>query len=409
MTHVRLKYGKTGYDFIRPGHARLLKISPPVCDVQKDGFIKELVQTLPDHHEKLSNIAVVVADKTRLCGYETYLPWLVDSLMSKGVKKENITFYIAYGTHVRQTDEESKKAYGPVYGAFKFVHHNCADESLFTTLGRTKQGTPVRVRKDILEASFLITFGALSHHYFAGYGGGRKLIFPGLGFKDDIYKNHKLFLNLEANKLSAGCQPGNLDGNPLAEDLREFDAYVPQKISIHGILDGQGKVANLKIGSDYDDFLKAAVQLDSFYKYGKSQKYDLVVASCGGFPKDINFIQAHKAIDNAARFVKDNGVLIVLCECKDGLGSATFLPYFESGDFTKAFGILEKDYKGNGGTALSMMTKTKRIKIFLKTELDDNTCSTIKVRKIENNEIEKMIQNAKPGVAFIENASLLII
>ena len=40
--------------------------------------------------------------------------------------------------------------------------------------------------------------------------------------------------------------------------------------------------------------------------------YDLVLASCGGFPKDINLIQSHKAIHNAAAFVRDGGRLVML-------------------------------------------------------------------------------------------------
>jgi lactate racemase len=87
--------------------------------------------------------------------------------------------------------------------------------------------------------------------------------------------------------------------------------------------------------------INAVGRLDFFYKDRTSKRYDLVVASCGGFPKDINFIQAHKAVNNAARFVKDGGILIVLCQCPDGVGSNTFLEYFEYNNFLMVFKILE--------------------------------------------------------------------
>ena len=69
--------------------------------------------------------------------------------------------------------------------------------------------------------------GAVSHHYFAGYGGGRKLIFPGCGEREAIYANHGLYLDGAAGTIAAGCRPGVLDGNPLADDLFEIEEKLP--------------------------------------------------------------------------------------------------------------------------------------------------------------------------------------
>ena len=107
--------------------------------------------------------------------------------------------------------------------------------------GRTGRGTPIRFRRDLLEASAIITMGAVSHHYFAGYGGGRKLIFPGCGERQAIYKNHGLYLDGAAETIAEGCQPGILDGNPLAEDLFEIEDRLPADLAIHGILDSHGR------------------------------------------------------------------------------------------------------------------------------------------------------------------------
>ncbi|NJK98532.1 MAG: DUF2088 domain-containing protein, partial [Bacteroidales bacterium] len=232
----------------------------------------------------------------RLCGYPQYLPWLIEVLIQHGALKENLHFYIAYGTHPLQTEEESLKTYGPVFNEYHFVHHNCTDESVFSIKGTTKRGTNVTVRKDILESTLLITFGAISHHYFAGYGGGRKLLFPGLAQRQAIYHNHGLFLDRATRSLATGCQPGKLEGNPLAEDLREIDDLIPEKISIHGIMNESGKVCRLLVGSSYKDFTEACKIHDSYYRYNSDEQYDLVIASSGGYPKDINFIQAHKSV-----------------------------------------------------------------------------------------------------------------
>jgi hypothetical protein len=107
-------------------------------------------------------------------------------------------------------------------------------------------------------------------------------------------------------------------------------------------------------------------------------------------------------------FVKDKGSLIVLAECIDGIGSDAFMEYFNYHDFSMAFDILKKDYKGNGGTALSMMAKTGRIKIFLKTSLDDKICHKIGVTKIKKTRIQNLVKKFQNDMVCIENASLLI-
>jgi nickel-dependent lactate racemase len=299
-------------------------------------------------------------------------------------------------------------SYGDLYKQFSFVHHDCNDTSLFEPLGLTSSGTPVFLRKDLLNSTLLITFGSISHHYFAGYGGGRKLIFPGLAQKSAVYHNHGLFLDRQNKSLATGCQPGNLNGNPLAEDLKEIDWFSPLKISIHGILNASGKVCSLIAGDSYGDFLEACKVHDSFYRFGGTDQYDLVIASSGGYPKDINFIQAHKSVHHASAFVRDGGMLIMLSECIDQIGSNYFMKYLEAGSFEAAFSMLEQNYEGNGGTALSMMLKTKRIRISMVTALDEGSCKTLGVAKIGAEEVQNMIDKEKGTIAVIRNASMLV-
>lgn len=401
------KYGRKTISVNAPDQSELLEISEPENTINKNQFIQDLISVLPDEKIKYRNTGIVISDKTRLCAYPLYLPCLIEALISKGADKGSITFYIAYGTHPAQTGEESLSSYGEVYNNYKFVHHNCNDIQSFIKLGVTKRGTPVTVRRDVLESSLLLTFGAISHHYFAGYGGGRKLLFPGLADRKSVYHNHALFLDKENGVLDEGCQPGNLEENPIAADLKEIDDLMPPKISIHGILNSRGEVCKLLIGKDYRNFLEACREHDMYFKSGITKQYDMVVASSGGYPKDINFIQAHKSLHYAAAFVKNGGKLILLTECIDGIGSDFFLKYMEAGSFEKAFKMLKDNYEGNGGTALSLMTKTKRIMVFLCTSLDEQICNILNVKKISEDDINMLVKSHSGTFAYIKNASLL--
>ena len=405
---VIFKYGTGKFSFTLPDQTEIFRVNEPETRITPPEFALKIRYALERSAPNFKNAAVVLADKTRLCGYPEFLPVLLDTLENYGALWDGITVFIAYGTHRRQTDKECLAAYGDTYKKVRFIHHDCMDNNCFVNLGKTSRATPVLIRRDILKADFLITFGAISHHYFAGYGGGRKMIFPGLGQREAIYHNHGLFLDPDRHTLSPFCQSGILDRNPLAEDLAEYETFLPADLAIHGILDSMGNVCDLLPGIGTDHFRKACAQHGKNCELFSNMEYDLVIASCGGYPKDINFIQSHKAIDNAAKFVRDGGRLIVLAECFDGVGSKTFLPWFDMGDWGKAFHKLSENYEGNGGTALSMMSKLQRIKILLVTKLSDAVCETMGVEKISVDRAKMHVKQSSGSLAAIPNAGVLI-
>lgn len=407
MKTVAFKYGDDEIELLLPERAQHLSCAEPRSTVGKEKITRDLDKLIGNRKIK-GRVAIVVADKTRLCGYQQLLPWVLETLHGKSITNDQITFYIAYGTHLPQSDSECLAAYGEIYKKYRFVHHDCTQQDAFVLLGKTHQGTEVKVRRDVVESQLILTIGAVSHHYFAGYGGGRKLLFPGLGEKKAIYANHRLFLDKENAQLAPGCWPGNLDGNPLAADLKEIHNMLPNYLSIHAVLDSEGKPAAYHCGKNYDDFLVVCKMLDDCYKIEVKEPFDLLIASAGGFPKDINMIQAHKSIHNGANLVRDGGTLLMFAECRDGVGSTTFLPYFEMGGWNNAFKELAENYTGNGGTALAMMEKTKRINIVLVTSLPGDICAKLHIEKRTLEQVAHLIRSQSGRIGIVQNSSLLV-
>lgn len=402
-------YGREQLPLFLPPHCVRLGVKDPEKTITQELFVERLRLFLRQQDLDLSRPVIVVADKTRLCGYPEYLPVLLEELVNHGMDGGAVKFIIAYGTHPPQSREECLSAYGDIYKTHTFIHHDAGDKNVFTELGHTGKNTPIRLRKDLLAATAVITMGGVCHHYFAGYGGGRKLIFPGCGEKEAIYANHSLFLDIDRQKLSTGCQPGHLNHNPLAGDLFEIEQSLPAHLSIHGLLDSHGELCDLLLGAGRDIFDQAC-RLQGLSCEISSGEFDTVIASCGGFPKDINFIQAHKAIHNSAMFVRDGGLLLVYCECRDAVGSTTFLPWFEKGSFEAAFNLLAENYEGNGGTALAMMTKLQRIRIGLVTSIKLDILEKMGVELWNHSKVSEHIAKTGPdeSIACITNASLLV-
>ena len=407
MQQADLKYGSSVVPLSFPGDATSLSHTEPPKDVDPEKFKQDLNATLSTVQKEITDAAIVVSDKTRLCQYPLYLPLIVEVLTDFGLDRGDITFYIAYGTHPPQSDKECMNNYGEAYSQFRFVHHNSREKDRLVSLGTTTRGTEVQVLKEILEHDILITMGAISHHYFAGFGGGRKLLVPGLAGYETILQNHKLFLDFEKRELRDGCQSGNLDDNPLALDLEEINTLLPERLEIHGILNSRKEVCEIRVGTGYGDFKAVCDRYDRFFRSGENKLYDLVVASAGGYPKDINFIQSHKSIHNAASFVKDNGTLVIFAECRDGLGNQAFLDLFRLGGADRIFDQMEVEYKNNAGTALSMMGKSNRIRIHFVTSFDEEACRLMGAVKTTVDQARQLIGKETGQVAWIENASLL--
>lgn len=408
-TPYPIAYGSNRLTLDLPAHTVHLAVKEPSQRITQALLREKLHDFLQKNPLNLTRPVLVLADKTRLCGYPEYLPIVLDVLKEQGMDAARLKIIIGYGTHARQSDGQCRQAYGPSYDRYAFIHHDCTLAEAFTDSGVTSRGTPIRFRHDLLAASAIISMGAISHHYFAGYGGGRKLVFPGCGEREAIYANHGLYLDRAAGTIATGCRPGILAGNPLAEDLFEIEQKLPVDLAIHGILDSHGRLCDLLVGKGRQGFAAACRQHGENCEMTAGNSA-VVVASCGGYPKDINFIQSHKAVHNAAMFVADGGLLLVYGECRDGLGSTTFLPWFGMGSFAAAFAELARNYQGNGGTALAMMTKLQRIRIAMVTALDDTTCRLIGVQRWSHERVNSFVECLPPGqsLAFIDNAGLSV-
>src|SRR4030042_196946 len=146
-----LRYGSGLLTFEVPGNTVFLQIREPEYTINKESFCTNFLFRLSASERDFSNVGIVVSDKTRLCGYPNYLPWIIEMLLQAGARKEHISFYIAYGTHPRQTDEESVNAYGKIYYKYPFIHHDCSNMADMVTLGTTQRGTPMTLRRDVLQ------------------------------------------------------------------------------------------------------------------------------------------------------------------------------------------------------------------------------------------------------------------
>ena len=272
--------------------------------------------------KKASKILIIVNDITRFTPYEVILPPLLDELHQIGIKKENIIFMVATGIHRSNSPEEIKEIFGEdIFSTYKFINHDC-DDPYLKDLGNLESGNKLWVDPIVSDIDFIITTGVIVPHYFAGFSGGRKSILPGICGRETIEANH-------ANMVYPDARAGNLRDNPVHEEMQEAAEKVGVDFNINVVTDENHKIVEMVAGELLTSWQHGVEVCQQIYICPIKQKAEVIVASPGGYPKDINVYQAQKALENAYQAVKPGGTIILLAKCSEGYGEPTFEKWIE--------------------------------------------------------------------------------
>ena len=321
--------------------------------------------------KKAKKILIIVNDITRPTPYEVILPPLLDELHQIGIKKENIIFIIATGIHRSNSPEEIKEMFGEnIVSVYKFLNHDCDDPNL-KDLGNLESGNKLWVDPIVSDIDFIITTGVIVPHYFAGFSGGRKSILPGICGRKTIESNH-------AQMVHHNARAGNLKGNPVHQEMQEAAEKVGVDFNINVVTDENHKIVEMVAGELLASWQQGVEVCKQIYICPIKKKADVVIASAGGYPKDINVYQAQKALDNAYQAVKSGGSIILIAECSEGYGEPTFKNWIEEAnspdDIIKR---LKKKFVLGGHKAYSIAKLVKEVEVILISSLPPE-----KVRKL---------------------------
>lgn len=318
------------------------------------------------------SVLIVVSDATRPTGSAQIVNLLVRRLVQLGVSTSRMAVIFATGIHRRVTAQEQRELLTPfIVQRLQIIEHDANDPAKLSSFGKTERGVEVELSSALREYSRVIIIGGINFHYFAGFTGGRKSICPGLASAKTIEATHMLALDFETGARKAGVGTALLDGNAVHEECDRITELVNPAFGINAIVGADKRAVKLFCG-DWRVAHRAACEdyLDQ-HSVVSLGKRDVVIASCGGFPYDINLIQAHKALDMASHACNDGGTIVLLAQCPDGLGRADLMKWFDSADSRALAERLRAGYEVNGQTAWALLTKSERYRVCLISELPD--------------------------------------
>lgn len=371
MTKIPLKYGTATLTCDLPG-ARVLRpatiASPPsprelIASALAAPIASPPLEAIVRPGER---VVIVTSDITRYTGSEHYLPLLVERLNACGVSDKEIAVVIALGIHRKQSEAEQRKILGSLFSRIAVFDHECDDPAQLVDLGTTASGIPVRINRRVAEADRVIVTGTAGFHYFAGFGGGRKGLVPGVASRETCMATHfSVFNPPEVGGKHPLAKTGILDGNPVHAALLEAARMVRCDFLLNTVLAPDKEILGVFCG-ELNAAHRAACELArELYTVPLEQPADLAVVSCGGHPKDINFIQSQKAFDYGVQALRPGGTLILLAACPDGFGNPTFFDWFRYQDLDAFEAALRARYEINGQTAHATLSKARQYRVIL--------------------------------------------
>ena len=273
---------------------------------------------LPELIDAGDKVAIIVNDTTRIAHTDIFLPVIVEMLNERGVADEDITILFALGMHRPMTDEEMiSQITEDLFRRLRTVNAQARHDADYIKIGTTSYGTPIAFHKDALAADKLILTGSVVHHFFAGFGGGRKALFPGVAHRETIRHNHSLMLDPHA-------VIGEIKTNPIYLDQVEGCEMHRPTFLLNTVLNEKKEFIGVFAGDYITAHEKACELVDRMNGVEIPREYPIVIVTCGGYPKDINIYQSQKTMDNAVCAVQEGGVVILLAACPEGSGNSEF-------------------------------------------------------------------------------------
>ena len=258
-------------------------------------------------------ICILFTDITRATPNHKIIPWLLEHLNDH--PRENIVLLNQLGTHRPNTKEELNKMLTPeVVDKFNVINHEPENEEAMVQLGVTHDGTPALINRIAVEADIRIVTGFIEPHFFAGFSGGPKGIMPGVAALRTVMSNHG-YRNIGDPNSTFGIT----FGNRLWEELRDIALRAGPSFLLNVTLNESRQISGVFAGDLTEAHQEGTRFVKKLAMQAVDEPFDIVVTTNSGYPLDLNLYQGVKGMSAGARIIKDNGLLILAAECREGV------------------------------------------------------------------------------------------
>ena len=254
------------------------------------------------------------------------LPPLLETIEAAGVARGDITIVIGTGLHrPSRADERERMLGGEIAARYRIIDHDARDRSTQSLLGTTARGVDVWVNRAYMDADLRILTGFVEPHLFAGYSGGGKAMLPGICGAEAIMANHDA--RMIGHPKATWC---TTEGNPIFEEMRDVALKSEPSFILNVTLDERKRVTGVFAGEMAAAHDAAMAQAARQHIRPIPRLFDVVVATNMGYPADLSLYQAVKGMSVAAQACATGGAILLVAECREGLGGPEYVELMRS-------------------------------------------------------------------------------
>ncbi len=259
-------------------------------------------------------VAIIFDDMTRPTPVARILPQVLEELGEAGAPETGIRFIAALGAHGALNAIDFRKKLGEdVCDRFPIYNHNPYENCTF--VGTTSRGTPVSINSEVMSCDFKIGIGCIVPHPLTGFGGGGKIILPGVASIDTIEANHGLLRQkARETKKEAQIGLGLFEDNALRLDIDEAARMAGLDVKIDAIVNLRREIVSLFVGDVTAVHAEGVKVAKEFFATDSLDGVDIVIANAYAKANEATLV----APVGASLLGKDGGDLVIIANTPEG-------------------------------------------------------------------------------------------
>lgn len=313
-------YGKSRLHFILPDNIQLAVLKPNYVSTAKDpdneivrAISEPMGVSLADIVSPGKKVCIIADDITRPTPTDRILRVLLPNLFALGVRRNDIYFVLALGSHRRMTKEEVVHKLGREYAeSFPVYQSNFADPKELVNLGDSENNVPIIVYRKVMDSDIRIGIGNIVPHNTLGWSGGSKILFPGVTSEETVAQFHMRAM-LPTNDLIFG----NAE-NAIRRNIEKWTEKIGLHFIINTVLTGNGEIYRVVAGHHVLAHRQGVLYGQEVYGVSSPKNADLVIVN--SHPSDCDFWQGTKGLNPSNLIVRDGGHVILVSPFYEGVG-----------------------------------------------------------------------------------------
>ena len=256
-------------------------------------------------------VVILFDDLDRPTPADRIAPLILAELHAAGITDEQIRFIAATGAHRFLSLEDASKKLGPdVCRRYPFFNHNLFNHVV--DVGRTSLGTPLWIGREVMKCDLKIGIGGLIPYHSTGhlFGGGAKIILPGVSGKETINHHH-----LEVSQM-----PRVGDVSAERANAEEAAKIVGLDFKVDLLMNARREVVDLVAGCPIEGYRAGYSRGRAVYETEMAEGMDVVVLNA--YPQST---QPYKALWCVQQSVRDGGDVVVVAHRPEGMQQLHFM------------------------------------------------------------------------------------